>query len=60
MPSIQRHPDHPDVQPKPGDTIVWRWDGSDEPLPEIPHTGSCHCVSHFAHYLFQFDVMIDF
>jgi hypothetical protein len=31
------------AQPKPGKTIVWRWDGSDSPVPKIPHTGSCHC-----------------
>lgn len=30
-------------QPKPGETIVWRWDGSDHPIPKITHTGSCHC-----------------
>ncbi|KAJ4417465.1 hypothetical protein N0V82_006129 [Gnomoniopsis sp. IMI 355080] len=43
MATIQRHPDHPEAQPKPGDTVVWHWDGSDKALPEIPHTGSCHC-----------------
>jgi len=34
---------HPQAQPRPGETIVWRWDGSDSPIPKIPHTGSCHC-----------------
>lgn len=46
MSTVQRHPDHPEAQPKPGETVVWRWDGTDEALPEIPHAGSCHCASH--------------
>lgn len=43
MSDSQVHTPSADVKPKPGETIVWRWDGSNDPIPEIPHTGSCHC-----------------